>query len=449
MRLSLLLTSSLLISACGGSDPTTEPPTKPEPPIEPTTLHSDKVQQLWQENITDLITSEPLWQSDYAYDTANVLMLPMHYAYQHKERFTDDPRHNFEQFFANVESAFYPQDIENRVIKTQFLYFISQYLKLQIESSRWSENETVNLLLLERIESALNELWYNLDAVHWDASLQFTGIKQRLEWKLSSPAYDYAYYGAIIDEEMFSLAIMNDLAFIKSALGQEYGPADEIKAVTRQVITTQGSFDGTAWFFQKGQWHDHRDYAYAGHAALGSALERSEVSDIAIDSSHSHRMPLWLKSFADAADSNNDSLYVDALAGFRHTFETFALKTRESEGEFQLLQTNYLDGRNGLYRYSYSTLGDDNGYGPFELSGTLLVGYYAFSGSQKYAQGMRRLANSFPLSHALIETYTGPASSRYRHPSFQWPEYFSNGFAQTFSFLASCYQRDIESCEGE
>ena len=55
------------------------------------------------------------------------------------------------------------------------------------------------------------------------------------------------------------------------------------------------------WLFQPGVWRDHPDYLYAGNDNLGENLLPMPVDDIAEDTSHSHRYPVWLESLRNAS----------------------------------------------------------------------------------------------------------------------------------------------------
>jgi len=91
---------------------------------------------------------------------------------------------------------------------------------------------------------------------------------------------------------------------------------------------------------------------------------------------------------------------------------------------------NFFDGRNGVYRYLYATQGS-SGYAPYQLSGTLAVGWYGMLlGADDFKEDIVKMLDSGELPHYVIETYVGPNTTRERHPLFTWPEYFSNGMTE-------------------
>ncbi|MEN6327037.1 MAG: hypothetical protein ABFD18_12640 [Syntrophomonas sp.] len=56
------------------------------------------------------------------------------------------------------------------------------------------------------------------------------------------------------------------------------------------------------------------EYAYAGNEHKASYLKKRPVNNIAMDTSHSHRFPLWLTSLAEAYPVGSDKRkYYDTL----------------------------------------------------------------------------------------------------------------------------------------
>lgn len=404
--------------------------------------HSQYVQNLWEKTISQSL-KEPLWLSDFAYDASTSLMVPMHYSFKHPQRFDTNTAQEFDKFFEQVSFFFHPSQIESRVTKTQFMYFISQYLKLRANNGLWDAKDEKLFVLLN---GELNLLWNQEEAWHWDNSLSFSGIKERILWKLNSNNQRFSYYNAFIDEEWFSLSAISDLIFIGKKIKIEYSfDAEKITEISNRLLQTYLSYENGYLYFQKGIWFDHRDYSHAGHNELSNNLAPKYIENIAIDSSHSHRYPLFLESMKGIAVDRE--FYFDVKKELMRTYNDNALTSDEIEGQFSILQTNYFDGSNGVYRYNYSTLGESNGYGPFQLSGTLFVGYYVFFESEKYQRLMRRMQSSFPLNTSSLELYLGASSSRNRHYLFDWPAYFNNGFAELFTYLSACYNGDLNSCE--
>ncbi len=86
----------------------------------------------------------------------------------------------------------------------------------------------------------------------------------------------------------------------------------------------------------------------------------------------------------------------------------------EPSTEFPAYRTrNFMDGRNGVYRWGYLSAPND-GYGPFQLSGTLFYGWWTFVESPRARKLYRAISAGFPYSWNLIETYRGVHTTQER-----------------------------------
>jgi len=93
---------------------------------------------------------------------------------------------------------------------------------------------------------------------------------------------------------------------------------------------------------------------------------------------------------------------------------------------------NFMDGRNGIYRWQYASLGPNQGYGPYELSGVLLHGWWAFLPGERVGRLYRNLAARFPLREEQLAIYGGPAR---RTPGST--DILRNGMAELLCRLAA------------
>jgi hypothetical protein len=79
---------------------------------------------------------------------------------------------------------------------------------------------------------------------------------------------------------------------------------------------------------------------------------------------------------------------------------------------------NFMDGSNGVYRWSYPGLGQGSGYGPYGLSASLLVGWWALLDTDRMRDVYRDLAATFPWPKQCIEVYLGPTLANGKeHPA--------------------------------
>jgi hypothetical protein len=88
-----------------------------------------------------------------------------------------------------------------------------------------------------------------------------------------------------------------------------------------------------------------------------------------------------------------------------------------------LRMTNFMDGENGVYRYGYPTQGAGNGFGPFELSGSVNLGWWSFLGSATSPAYAAQKA-SMPFVEDVIRLYVGPNTTRIRNPYFSEPDFY-------------------------
>ena len=423
----ILLVAFLLLSACGD-----------EKSIK---VHSEHFTYLWQQNIASDL-NDPLWQYEYAYDASASLMVPMHYAFTFPTRFSKDPRPGFDNFFLEASRNTQFDSYIGTVTKSQFLYFVTQYLKLKAKSGDLTTESPV-------LHWALDEIlftWQVKKAFHWDKSLELIGTKGRINWILEQHPVQKSYYHAIIDEDWFTIAALNDLKYVFNNLSLVLPfDGDEVLDISYRLINELGAFSGKSWHFQRGVWSEHPDYWYVGHYEIADDLQPIPNPDIGIDSSHMHRLALWLDSFIEGDQHLRES-FIAAKEGFKFAFENLVLE-QSVNGGYVLLQNNFVTGENGVYRYNYETQGTGSGYGPYQLSGTLFIGYYVFLNSPLYEAGMGLMKGEFPLSESSLVYYIGPNTTRERHPLFKWPDYFENGFAEIFTRVVACYNAPIASCD--
>ncbi len=384
------------------------------------------VDRLWGETVVEYLKA-PLWTSEFNYDAAHLLMPPLHCAYLTCPGDQSSKKEDFDRFFQRFANHITQPLDSNPLREAQFLYLVSQYLLLSQKSSDWSDSKTE---LRKTLESLLEALWLHRAAPHWAYSSNFSSARKRLLWKLHPTKNQYRYFAAVVDEEYFILAIAADLRALSVLQKRQMSDLVIDIGQVGWAVMQQGSFSKEGhWLMQPGVWADHKDYRYAGHERLEVDLKPKVVTGLAMDSSHSHRMGLWLMSMMEGAvSSERHSYYQKALQGFRTQWLDFAYRSPGSAYPWPSL-TNYLDGHNGVYRYGYSTLKGSQGYGPYQLSYALFVGWYALAVPEA-TEGYQWLSNHFPLSDAAVSFYLGPDTSRRRHSLIESERFYTNGFAE-------------------
>jgi len=410
----LSLVIPLLLSCGGGGSSSMD---QPDPPAA-----VSRLDQLWSEIIV-VYTQDELWTSVNNYDAAHVLMFPMHWAFKQPSVVY---REAFDGYFERYSQVGSLNDETNNLRKLQYLYLHSQYLTLVAHTAQsftpWQQ------ALLQELLAEVEYQWNDYPAWNYGGVTYAGGMKERLDDKLSDRTFTPEYSQAIFDEEFFLLAIAADLTTIL----REDASATllDIRSKTYELFVNQSVFVGDGWLFQPGVWSHHPDYRYAGHTEVLPDLDQRIVDDIATDSSHFHRMPVWLKSFSDSYESGRPELafFNDLIARTRYQFENVIFVPPDEQFLGPRL-VNFTDGRNGVYRYNYDTVAEGSGYGPYELSAVALpLGWYVFLDSDVLASAYEEL--KFPMSATLIDLYVGPNTTRERHPLVKWPDYFTNGFAE-------------------
>lgn len=433
----VLILSLGFITSCSDSTSTTaivDVPSKPQLPVVKT--NEEHIEQLWQSTISQLLT-ESLWQARDGYDASHILMQPMQYAFRSSDVIKIA---EFDVFFAQMSANFDQAKIDDdRVATAQFMLFISEYLVLQLQ------RETVTQEMVElykKVQSWLVEFMYSA-AWMWDRE-PFESILQRTHWKLNNKNFAFSYYKAMFDEDLHSYAVLANMSYLSNS-GRFSTDSTEfmqlkvigvmqIKQMLQQEIKLLERKDAngnSAWLFQPGVWWQHPEYQYVGNLALTDDLEPMPVEDIATDSSHMHRWPIWLKAYKRAFTDSETKTYITKLQhGLALQFNEKVYVAADQSFTSPRVN-NFFDGHNGVYRYRFATA-QNSGYGPYQLSAILYVGWY---GNLEYADtfvtDIESLLNrQFQFTPSELATLVGPNTTRERHPLFVWPDYFTNGMAE-------------------
>ncbi len=369
-------------------------------------------------SVVSRLLAEPLWVARDAYDASHHLMVPMHAAFA---GYSGTDVRRFDLFFQRFLEEGSDTFVTERLDRLHFLYWYSRYVVLGVRWRGCGPREQGHL-------EHLSGLWVPIvmdQAWQWDSE-PFDTLFDRVEWRLSQTTVRQSYYRALIDEDMFALAIGADLKNAADNCGTpsrwqyEHSRELALQAFSQEVSTSE---DG-GWVFQKGVWRDHPDYQYAGNAEIKDGLEPMPVEDIATDSSHSFRLPLFLTSFAAAeAEGSYGRVYYEQLLqglAVQITKRVLLMPDAEFPG---VRMTNYMDGRNGVHRYGYASQGEGSGFGPYELSGSFSLGWWGFLG-KALTEAYEAQRQSLPFRDEVVEVYTGPNTLRQRNIQFAEPGFY-------------------------
>lgn len=217
------------------------------------------------------------------------------------------------------------------------------------------------------------------------------------------------YAGAFTDFDFFVLGIGAELIRYHRASGTPVADWLTELPMVSEAIMRKGviQLPNGGWVFEPGVWRDYPDFRYAGADSITVGMAEHRINDIAGDASHFTRWPLWLRADAAAAATMASRVYFDSLqVGLRKQFLSRVLVLPDSES--RLVRTrNYMDGHNGVFRYGYESH-PTTGYGPYQLSGTLFYGWWAFLGGKEVANAYHILVKGFPYSDRELRTYLGP-----------------------------------------
>lgn len=388
------------------------------------------IEALWDETV-GLHLQDELWTEQNIYDAGHYLMIPLHAAFildngEYQQQFADQ----FAYFMDNKDNI-----AEGRLNQLHYYYLLSRFIVLASDAG---QHKMIPEGMPEYLYDRIIKIWCYEPAWQW-AQSDFPNMKERLIWKLDTPEPDKSYYRAIIDEEFFTFAIAADLShYYQEKDTDKYSNLADILNIAYQVFNQEILFTETGgWLFQPGVWRQHPDYAYVGNTQKAANLSKKTLNSVAMDTSHSHRFPLWLKSLAEAySPGSNEGEYYNRLReGLTKQFTDKALVEPSDEVPYYRT-TNFMDGTNGVYRWNYSTQGSNNGYGPYELSGTMLLGWWTFLPGDYINNVYKDISRQFPLSDDVIQLYVGPGTSRERHHLIEGSAPYVNGYLELISILA-------------
>lgn len=393
----------------------------------------DNINLLWEETVS-LALRDKLWLDKYSYDATSYLLMPLEYAYKvEDEEKINEFRVFFEEFFE--ENYFNSFENDNRLTRIQFLFFASEFLKKDIQFDEEMDN---SLKYVNLISNSLEALWLNTPAWQWEHE-NFNGMKHRMDWKIMNKSVKQSYYRAFIDEELFLLSTASNIKYVERYLDIKIDNSeilDDIINYADYIFMNEiRTFEDGRWLLQPGVWKDLSSYAYAGTEEVPDEDTIYKVDSIAWDSSHSHRMPIWLISIRDAFDDNERKNYYNHLIkGLGKQLSDVVLKEINIDDNNIHVTTNYLDGNNGYYRWDKIT---KTGYAPFGLSGTITLGWWALVDNQSVSSMYKSLKQQFPLNSDILEFYLEPRVSRERHFLFDDYNSYNNGFRELDVIIAS------------
>lgn len=414
-----------LLLGCGSGDPA-----RPKGNTSDESKGNTSDEYLWGRTV-QVYLNENLWEYWLAYDAGHALMVPLHAAFQLRNKdWISDFSKQFYRFNINDHEILGKVHPDLQLTRLHYLYLAAEYVKLCQSNIDICNDGNVSLLA-SRLNNEIQS-FFSENMFRWYEQTFAGGVKEQIIYKLEKVKNirngtavwpEYRWYVGISDFDLFSLAIIADVG----------SPAQKQEAVdiAKSIFEVYSSYENNRYVFQPGFWAQHPDYAYAGHDQLAVGLTPKIIDDLAGDSSHEHRMPVFIASLRDATKYQGDFDYFQKLLIDLGTqFYTYVAE-RSSKSPYGVpVIRNFMDGRNGVYRYSYATVGDNIGYGPYSLSGILVEGWWGFLPGLERNAFWSDLQKAFPLNDEVVSFYVGPNTTRERHYLVKWPEFFRNGFGE-------------------
>jgi len=373
----------------------------------------DELHQLWSAAI-DPMLQRNVQSANEAYTDGQELMLPLHTAFHLRD---DAWERSFSDHYSRLTSN--PSVLPTVVLsRLEYLYLASEFLVLAQQNDR---QDLIPPGLPDLLFSNVQNYWRVAPAWQWGQKPFPGGIRERILWKLKNHKVDKSYYRAIVDDDLFLLAIAADLkAFGGSAAQQQAWSStlDDVLDVAFKVFSQEGvNQPGGGWLFQPGVWVDHPEYQYAGNAVAEPGIRPAPLRGAGLDSSHAMRFAAWSNSLrlANPPDGDRFRFYSEVRAGLEKQFYEKALVQPSADCPCYRLN-NFLDGSNGVYRWNYDTLGNGVGYGPYQLSGALLLGWWSLLDTQRIRDVYVDLAKQFPWQKQCIDLYYLGPTPTHTHP---------------------------------
>lgn len=427
-------------AAQGSTAPALAPAGSAPSAASPVRSLSPDLERLWQRRIRTRLEREQ-WKTTQRYDAAYLYMVPLHAAF---ERGYEPGQREFAahvaRFLQYRDSVHLKPDAQ--ISWLQYFYFLSRFTVVAASHDR---ADLIPPELPAALRGWIGQLWLEGPAWQWYRKPFPGGVRERVEWKLSRArgVKGKSFEHAILDQELLLFAIAADLRRYGRTFGSPLANDSVLQEIGRyalRVYADRVAWNAdSGWTFQPGIWRDHPDHLYECRQEKRAGLEPCPAIMGAEDASHSHRVPLLLRSLAEAepAGSEGRAYYEHLLWGLERQF--FSRVAVPPSAEFAgWRMRNYMDGQNGMYRWEYASLGPNQGYGPYELSGVLLHGWWAFLPGERASGLFVSLAAQFPLREDQIAVYGGPV---HRKPGS--PGILGDGTAELLCRLAAERPRSV------
>ncbi|MGN5765846.1 hypothetical protein ACNQO6_16030 [Acinetobacter calcoaceticus] len=305
------------------------------------------------------------WEPSEKYNAAHFLMVPLYYAYKNndtklKAKFNE----HIEKFLADDSKNIDIVDFRQRLANFQYFYFLSEYAVL-------ARNQELGDYLLKNIV----RVWLDVRGQQWRMPPIPATLRERILWKLQAGP-EVGYKRIITDEDIFIFGTASNLL----KLYPENKTLIDIRDLALEVFKQRSEFNAEGgWLFDKGVFDTYPDYAYAGYNSTSNITKPKPLKNMVSDSSHFFRMPKILLSLQESypENSQNYNLYKSYRNGLNQQFLNKVVHIKNNK----IYLTNYMDGRNGVFRWNYNV--KNKGIGPYEQTYSFGMGWWVFLDKKK------------------------------------------------------------------
>ena len=366
------------------------------------------------------LCSQELWNSRDCYDACSWMIVPMHYAFKSGDDYSVTAFHDLFVRFVNYCRIRGGYNEESRVWRLQWLYLCSQYLALS--STFKSYNSLFIPDLLDICVFYAGDNLYRSEAT-WKTE---TTVYEHIRQVLAGKRYKYHYYSSLVDGDMFSLAILCDAVYASRMNG--LGITEEMRTAVdlayeiynSQLLNTETEDGG--WLFQVGVGQDYKDYIYAGNTNITEDMQPNPREDIVSDVSHFRRNAFFLTSF-ESAQSTRKRMEI-----FRQRRKQLGVQLKKCivKVDGNWVQTSFMDGTNGVYRYSYHEKGV--GHSNYSHSTSLIQGWWAALYEDWIFLVYKDILSGFPWPKDNSNPYLDIMTIREQNPYFDADTAWDNGW---------------------
>lgn len=343
---------------------------------------------------------QDLWTESQAYDASHGLLLPIHAAFDlGKTAWQADLAAHYRRFVAGAGEL-----PKNPLSRAQYLYVASCF------AAEAASHHRQDLIPPGLMETLCKEF-----QLSWSPS-PGNGEEATILRKLGTTPTPKRFQKALEDKEFFAVGTAANLQAVMRALGvkvpaQTSGSVAEALSLAHRMFKEQVVWgrDG-GWLMQPGAWSDYADFLYAGQMEKRPGMPLRPISDIAWDSSHFMRFPAILCSLRDAnSPASPEYAFYDRLVRGLE-IQIFSHVAEPPSPQFPAWRfRNFMDGRNGVYRWGYQTMGANHGFGPFEVPPLAFTyGWWSLLGSGRIRSLYKNIQEQSQVNSEVSILYSLP-----------------------------------------